>query len=176
MNVEIEIVFFFGFINFYFLFYFILCIYWMVIFRNARLLSLPWVAAVGCCSGGAAQSPICESSCNVRGNVRMGEVDDDRGMVSYVEEVLNLGGRDMLSRMRDGTTVCVVLVMLMEVVGVGCLREVAVDCLEMVSFIVESDIFVLGGVTVVLMMQVKMVVGCVVKLVLWCSNGSGDFL
>lgn len=101
MNVEIEIVFFFGFINFCFLFYFILCIYWMVIFRNARLLSLPWVAAVGCCSGGAAQSPICESSCNVRGNVRTGEVDDDRGMVSDVEEVLNLGGRDMLSRMRD---------------------------------------------------------------------------
>ena len=50
------------------------------------------------------------------------------------------------------------------------------DCLGMVSFIVESDIFVLGGVSVVLMMQVKMVVGCVVKLVLWCSNGSGDFL
>ena len=50
------------------------------------------------------------------------------------------------------------------------------DCLGMVSFIVESDIFVLGGITVVLMMQVKMVVGCVVKLVLWCSNGSGDFL
>lgn len=69
-----------------------------------------------------------------------------------------------------------VLVMLMAVVGVVCLREVEVDRLGMVYFIVESDIFVLGGVSVVLMMQVKMVVGCVVKLVLWCSNGSGDFL
>ena len=50
------------------------------------------------------------------------------------------------------------------------------DRLGMVCFIVESDIFVLGGVSVVLMVQVKMVVGCVVKLVLWCSNESGDFL
>lgn len=69
-----------------------------------------------------------------------------------------------------------VLVMLMAVVGVVCLREVKVDRLGMVCFIVESDIFVLGGVSVVLMVQVKMVVGCVVKLVLWCSNESGDFL
>lgn len=69
-----------------------------------------------------------------------------------------------------------VLLMLMAVVGVVCLREVEVDRLGMVCFIVESDIFVLGGVSVVLMVQVKMVVGCVVKLVLWCSNESGDFL
>ena len=40
------------------------------------------------------------------------------------------------------------------------------------------DILVLGGVFVVeVVEEVKLVVGCdVVRLVLWCANGRGDFL
>ena len=36
------------------------------------------------------------------------EMDDDKDIVNDVEGVQNLGGRDMLSCMRDGISVCVV--------------------------------------------------------------------
>ena len=38
------------------------------------------------------------------------------------------------------------------------------------------DIFALGGVFLVEVVEVEVVVGCLVRLVLWCSNGRGDFL
>ena len=57
---------------------------------------------------------------------------------------------------------------------------VEVDSLGVVLFIAKGDIFDLGGdfVVVVVESEVKnfeLVVGCVVRLVLWCSNGTGDF-
>ena len=38
------------------------------------------------------------------------------------------------------------------------------------------DIFVLGHVLLVEVVKVEVLVGCLVRLVLWCSNGRGDFL
>ena len=38
------------------------------------------------------------------------------------------------------------------------------------------DIFALGGGFLVEVVEVEVVVGCLVRLVLWCSNGRGDFL
>ena len=40
------------------------------------------------------------------------------------------------------------------------------------------EIFVLGRAFLVGVVEVELVVGCVVRLVLWCSNGGGggDFL
>ena len=63
-------------------------------------------------------------------------MDDDKGPVNDVEVVQNLGGREMLSCMTEGSSVCVVVVLmvvvgvaeLMEVVGVVCLGAVEVDC------------------------------------------------
>ena len=43
-------------------------------------------------------------------------------------------------------------------------------------FMVEDVMFVLGGVFVVVVVEMELVVGCVVKLVLYCSNGTGNFL
>ena len=68
-------------------------------------------------------------------------------------------------------TVVVGVVMLMMVVGVVSFRSVEVDCSGVV------DTFVLGGNFVVLVVvEVEPVVVCVLKLVLWCSNGKRDFL
>ena len=56
--------------------------------------------------------------------------------------------------MREGIYVCVMVVVLMKAVGVVvlmlvvsvvCLREVEVDGLRVVCFMVEGDIFELGG-------------------------------
>ena len=47
--------------------------------------------------------------------------DDDKGIVSDVEGVQSLGGREMLSSMRDGICVCVAVVVLMVAVGVWVL-------------------------------------------------------
>ena len=58
-----------------------------------------------------------------------------------------------------------------EVVGVLCIGAMEVDCTGVV------DIMVLGGVFVVEVVEgVELVVGCVVRLVLWCVNGRGYFL
>ena len=55
--------------------------------------------------------------------------------------------------------------------GVLWTRTVKVDCTGVV------DIMVLGGVFGVEVVEgVELVVGCVVKLVLWCGNGRGYFL
>ena len=42
--------------------------------------------------------------------MRKGGEDDDKGMVRDVEVVRILGGREMLSSMRDGICVCVAVV------------------------------------------------------------------
>ena len=58
-----------------------------------------------------------------------------------------------------------------EVVGVLWIGVVEVDCIGVV------DIMVLGGVFVVEVVEgVELVVGYVVRLVLWCANGRGFFL
>ena len=69
-------------------------------------------------SGGVPQSPDCWSSCNVREKMREGEVDDGKGRVKDVEGVHNLGGREMLSCMKEGSSVCVMVVVFTVVVGV----------------------------------------------------------
>ena len=139
--------------------------------------------------------------------MREGGEDDDKGMVSDVEGVLSLGGRETLSSMRVEICVCVavvvVVVALMVVVGVvvlvvavgvvvlvivvRVLRELCIGMVEVVGVLrigtVEVDctgvvdIMVLGGVFVVEVVEgVELVVGCVVRLVLWRGNGRGCFL
>ena len=111
--------------------------------------------------------------------MRGGGEDDDKGMVSDVEGVRSLGGRETLSSMRDGICVCVavvvVVVALMVAVGVvvlvvavgvlvlvivvRVLRELCIGVVEVVGVLcigaVEVDctgvvnIMVLGGVFVV---------------------------
>ena len=78
--------------------------------------------SLGCCcwpGRRVSQSPDCWSSCNVRGKMREGGEDDDKSMVSDVEGVRSLGGRETLSSMRDGICVCVVLVVVALMVAVG---------------------------------------------------------
>ena len=56
-------------------------------------------------------------------------------------------------------------------VGVLCIGALEVDCEGVV------DILVLGGVFIVGVVEgVELVVGCVVRLVLWCVNERGYFL
>ena len=104
--------------------------------------------------------------------MREGGEDDGKGMVSDVEGVQSLGGREMLSSMRDGICVCVAtvvvvalmvavrLVVLMVVVGVvvfvivvrilclGLVGVVGVLCIGAVKVDCAGvvDILVLGGV------------------------------
>ena len=84
-------IFFIWFYDFYFLFafYYILCVKFQnhqVIVTSLRL----------CCWPGrrVPQSPDCWSSCNIGGKMREGGEDDDKGMVTVIEGVRNLGGRD----------------------------------------------------------------------------------
>ena len=66
-------------------------------------------------------------------------MDYDRDIVQEVESKQNLGGREMLSCMRKGISVCVVVVVLMVVVGVDSVVVVVVVVVE-----VEVDNFKLG--------------------------------
>lgn len=95
-------------------------------------------------------------------------------MIKEVEGSQNLG---TLNCMREGIYVCVMVVVLMIVVGVVvmmlvvgvlCLREVEVDGLRVVCFMVEGDIFELGGgfMTIVVAVEVENLEGRVVSLVL----------
>ena len=152
------------------------------------------------------QSPICWSSSKVRGKLRKGGENDSKGMVSNVEGVQSLGGTELLSSMRDGicafvavvvVAVVVVVVALMVVVemvvmmmAVGvvvlvivvivlCIGMVVVLCIGVVEVDCAGvvDILVLGEVFMVKVMEgVELVVGCVMRLVLWCANGRGYFL
>ena len=128
--------------------------------------------------------------------------DDDKGMASDIEGVLCLAGREMLRSVRDGICVCVTVVVvalmgvrrvvvLMVVVGivvlvmlvrvlcmgvVGVVRVLCIGALE-VDCAGGVDVLVFGGVFMVEVVEgVELVVGCVVRLVLWCVNERGYFL
>ena len=163
------------------------------------------VTSFGCCCWPGRrvhQSLDCWSSCNVRGKIREGEEEDDKGMVSGFEGVQSHGGREMLSSMRDGICVCVavvvVVVALMVAVGVvvlvvavgvvvlvivvRVLRELCIGVVEVVGIlcigaVVERDC---TGVVDIMMLGgafvVEVAVGCVMRLFLWCANGRGYFL
>ena len=192
--------FFFGFITFYFLL--LLSILFYVILSDGLQKCQVMVISLGCCcrhGGGVPQSPDNCSSCNVQGKMREGGLDGGKGMVSDVVGVQSLGGREMFSSMREGIYVCVVMVVLIVVVGVVVLMVVVgvlgvvvltvvvgVVVLMIVKGVlymgaVEVDssgmieIFMLGRFFVVAVVEVELVVGCVVSLVLWCSNGRGIF-
>ena len=55
--------------------------------------------------------------------------------------------------------------------GVFCIGAMEVDCTGVVDNLVLGKVFVVEAVE-----EVEMVVGCLVKQVLWCANGRGDFL
>ena len=61
-------------------------------------------------------------------------MDYDRNIVQEVESKQNLGGREMLSCMRKGISVCVVVVVLMVVVGVDSVVVVVVVEIEVDNF------------------------------------------
>ena len=73
---------------------------------------------------GEFPSPDCWSSCNMRVKMREGGVDDDKGVGNDVEGVQSLVGGEMLSSMREGISVCVMVVVLMVVVRVVVLMVV----------------------------------------------------
>ena len=125
--------------------------------------------------------------------MREGGENDAKGMVSDVEGVRSLGGRETLSSMRDGICVCVAVVMvvvalmismLMVAVGivalvivVRVLRELCIGWVEVVEVLCIGvvavdctgvvDIMVLGGVYVgEVVERVELVIGCVVRQIL----------
>ena len=125
--------------------------------------------------------------------MREGGENDAKGMVSDVEGVWSLGGRETLSSMRDGIFVCVAVVMVvvalmisMLVVAVGIvtlvivvrvLRELCIGVVEVVEVLCIGvvavdctgvvDIMVLGGVYVgEVVERVELVIGCVVRQIL----------
>ena len=125
--------------------------------------------------------------------MREGGENDAKGMVSDVEGVWSLGGRETLSSMRDGIFVCVAVVMVvvalmisMLVVAVGIvtlvivvrvLRELCIGVVEVVEVLCIGvvavdctgvvDIMVLGRVYVgEVVERVELVIGCVVRQIL----------
>ena len=110
------------------------------------------------------------------GKMREGEVDDDKDMVDDVEGVQNQGGREMLSCFRGGISVFVVGMLMVMVGVIELMMVVIVVCFGVVEvdFLGLADTFVLGGdFVVVVVVEVGLVVGYVLKLVLWCSRGRG---
>ena len=107
--------------------------------------------------------------------------DDPKGMVSDIEGVWSLGGREISRSIRDGICVCVVVLLVVarvEVVGVVrvlCIGLLEVDCAGVVDFLVLGAVFVVEVVE-----GVELVVGCVVRrvvrLAVWCVNGRGYYL
>ena len=94
------------------------------------------MTSLGCCywPGRRVFQCICDS-CNVLGRKREGGVSNGKGMVNDVEGAWSLGGREMLSSMKNGICVRVeVVVVLMVAVGVMvlvevlCIGAVVVDC------------------------------------------------
>ena len=124
--------------------------------------------------------------------VKMGESDmyEERGMVMEVEVCGILAGQ-MLSCMRERISVCVMVIVLMVVVGmvvlmvevgVVYLGEMNENCSEVACFMMEVYIFELVGWEFCVSCngngsgQFRTVSGGVVRLVLWCLNGRGNFL
>ena len=72
--------------------------------------------------------------------------------------------------------VVVRLVVLVMMVRVACIEVVGVVGVLEVDCVGVVDILVLGGVFMVEVVEgVELVVGCVVRLVMWCVNGRGCF-
>ena len=130
--------------------------------------------------------------------------DDNKGMVSDIEGMWSLGGGEMSRSIRDGICVFVAVVVvvvvalmvaswvvvLMAVVGIVVLVTVVrISCIGVLGVVgvlcggtLEVDcvgvvgILVLDGVFAVEMAEgVELVVGCVVRLILWCVNRRGYF-
>ena len=83
----------------FFIFYLVFLVFCVKFLQNRQVM----VTYLGlCCWPGrrVSQSPNCWSSCNIRGKMREGGEDDDKGMVSVIEGVWSLGGREMSSPMR----------------------------------------------------------------------------
>ena len=138
------------------------------------------------------------------GKDERGGENDGKGMVSDIEGVRGLGGREMSNSMRDGICICVAVVVvvalmvavgvvvLMVVVGVvvlvivvriwctGVVGVVGVLCIGVVEVNCTGvvDILVLGGVSWWRWWKEWnwWWGGCVVRLVLWCANERGYFL
>ena len=82
---------------FSFAFHYILCVKFL---QNRQVM----VTSLGlCCWSGkrGPQSLDCWSSCNIWGMMREGGEDDDKGMVSVIEGMWSLDGREMSSPMSD---------------------------------------------------------------------------
>ena len=165
------IVFFYGFIIFDFWFHF------MYILDGGLQKHQVIVTSLGCCcrhSGGVSQSPDCWSSCYVWGKMKASEVGDDRGMVSDAEGVWDLVGK-MVSCLSDRISVCVVVV-LMAVVAVAVLMVVlGVVCFGAVVVFYGGKRHLCVGWDFVVVVEVKLVMRWLVKLVLWCLSGREDF-
>ena len=97
-------------------------------------------------------------------------------MVVVVVVALMVAKRVVVLMVVVGTVVLVMVVRVscigvVGVVGVSCIGTLEVDCAGVV------DILVLGGTFMVeVAEEVELMVGCVVRLVLWCVNGREYFL
>ena len=117
-------------------------------------------------------------------------MDDKRNMVTEVESMRKLGRTEMFSCMRVGIPVCVVAVAVLVVVvvlvrvggggggGGGGGSLVEVECLAVVFWLMEGDIFELGGVLTVKaeVETFELVLRCSLELVLWFLDSRGIFL
>ena len=117
-------------------------------------------------------------------------MDDKRNMVTEVESMRKLGRTEMFSCMRVGISVCVVAVVVLVVVvvlvrvkrvvflGARFLSLVEVECLAVVFWLMEVDIFELGGVLTVKaeVETFELVLRCSLELVLWFLDSRGIFL
>ena len=74
--------------------------------------------------------------------MRKGGEDDDKGMVSYIESVLSLGGRELSRSIRDGICVCVVMVVVVAVMVVVLMVAMRVLVLMVVVGIVLLEMVV----------------------------------
>ena len=74
--------------------------------------------------------------------MRKGGEDDDKGMVSYIESVQSLGGRELSRSIRDGICVCVVMVVVVAVMVVVLMVAMRVLVLMVVVGIVLLEMVV----------------------------------
>ena len=104
-----------------------------------------------CCWAGrrVSQSPDWWSSFNAPGKMREGGDDDGKGMVSDVEGVQRLGGREIMSSMRGEIFVCVavLVVVVLPIVPVGVVVLMVV--VGVVVLIIVVKVLCIGVVEVV---------------------------
>ena len=132
------------------LFLVLMCIYSIVVLVQKLFSKSPsnyyFFVGIG---GDAPQTPDGWISCNIRGKIGEGEIEDDRGMVMEVERVVriqNLGGRLVLIFIRAGISVCVVEGVVVEVVFFRerSLSVTEVECLGVRFGLVRGGICNLG--------------------------------